>query len=142
MVSPVQTGVQFAAPKKMSQPRFQGQKEYEQFKKELESFPAHSLEKLDEIKNIQGPRHIRVARDYAKTDPNVRKINKYIDTFINQRQQDARQQKEASYLSRLTAGVSKFLGLTTPKPSGEELLADLRKAIGEVLDHFNANKDH
>lgn len=139
MLNPVKPGLSFAAPKNTTQTRFQGQKDYERFKKELEAFPDESLAKLDEIKNINGPRHIRVARDYAKADPNVRKINRYIDQFINQRQQESRHQKEASTFGKLFSGVANSLGLTTPKPTGEELLGDLRKAIGEVLDKFNAS---
>lgn len=140
MLNPVKPGLSFATPQKATQPRFQGQKDYERFKKELEAFPHESLAKLDEIKNINGPRHIRVARDYAKADPNVGKINRYIDQFINQRQQESRQSKEASTLGKLFSNVTTSLGLTTPKPSGEELLGDLRKAIGEVLDKFNASR--
>lgn len=144
MVSPVQTGGHFAASKKMNPPRFQGQKEYEQFKKEFEAFPADSLDKLEEIKQLSGkPQHIKLARQYAKEDPHVRQFNQYVDTFINQRQKDASQHKQASYLTQLGNGLAKvgeYIGLTTPKPTGQELLNDLRKALGEVLEKHKTSK--
>jgi hypothetical protein len=79
--------------------RFAGQKEYEQYLAKMRQFGPDTFKRIGDIAYVshnQGPKHITLAKQYAKVDPDVAYMNDEITRLIHGRSSNKTTNPEAS----------------------------------------------